>query len=96
MNFNKAIEKACKESTLIDALVSICIWESERIIKQAEKNEGWDSCFKICLNTVVKKWRDKNKKFNDGVKQEQKRIIKIIESADGIHTTRWIINQIKK
>jgi len=49
----------CKEPTLLDALTWICIWESERIVKQAKKGlrdsdgKGWDTCFKICLKTVM-------------------------------------------
>jgi len=62
MNINQAAERACQEPTLLDALTWICVWESERAIKQAKKNlvdvEGkvWDTFFKICLKSVIDKY----------------------------------------
>ena len=62
MNIDQAVEKACKEPTLLDALTWICVWECERAIKQAKKElrdsngKGWDTCFKVCLKNVLEKY----------------------------------------
>ena len=53
MNIDEAVERACKEPTLLDALAWICVWESERAIEQALKGARWDTCFKLCLNRVL-------------------------------------------
>ena len=65
MNIFRAVEKACKEPTLLDALSWICVWESERIVKQAKKGlrdvegKGWDTYFRVCIKEVLDKY------FND-------------------------------
>jgi hypothetical protein len=62
MNINDAVKIACKEPTLLDALTWICVWNSERAIKQAKKNlrdadgKGWDTCFRICLKNIMEKY----------------------------------------
>ena len=68
MNIDEAIEKACKEPTLQDALTWICIWGSERALKQALTNygsgtdgAGWDTCFKTCLKRVTDAYEPKMK-----------------------------------
>ena len=59
MNIDDATKQACKESTLLDALTWICVWESEPVVKQVKKNltdsdgKGWDTCFKMCLKKVI-------------------------------------------
>lgn len=59
MNISEATKISCKEPTLLDALTQICIWESERAIKQAMKGlidvdgKRWDTCFKMCLKSVM-------------------------------------------
>lgn len=53
MNIGDAVKRACKEPTLLDALTWICIWESERVVRQARQNEQWGTCFKICLKSVM-------------------------------------------
>lgn len=53
MNITQAIVRACEEPTLLDALSWICIWESERAIKQARENSGWDTRFKYYLEIVM-------------------------------------------
>ena len=63
MNIKEAVEKACEEPTLIDALSWICVWESERAIAQAKLNlvdadgKGWDTCFKFCIERVFEKYK---------------------------------------
>ena len=56
MNISEATKKACEKPTLLEALTDICIWESERIVKQARKNEQWETCFKVCLREVMAKY----------------------------------------
>jgi hypothetical protein len=60
MNIDEAVKRACEEPTLLDALSWICVWDSERAIKQALTNygsgtdgAGWDTCFKFCLKRVL-------------------------------------------
>ena len=57
MNIDEAVKRACEEPTLLEALTSICIWESERIVKQARTNEQWETCFRICLKEVMEKYK---------------------------------------
>lgn len=67
MNIDEAVEKACQESTLLKALTYICIWESERVVKQAKKElidadgKGWDTCFGACLKIVMERYKEKKK-----------------------------------
>jgi hypothetical protein len=56
MNLTEAAAKACEELTLIDALVYISVWETERIVKQARANETWETCFKVSFEEVFKEW----------------------------------------
>ena len=67
MNIVEAVARACKEPTLLDALSWICVWESERTIKQAlESHEsgvkggangaGYDTCFRFCLTKVMESY----------------------------------------
>lgn len=52
LNLVEATKRACQESTLLDALTFICIWESERAIRQARENPTWETCFKVSLKSV--------------------------------------------
>ncbi len=52
MRLPEAVDRACQEPTLLDALTFICIWETERIVRQARGNEQWDTCFRVCLQAV--------------------------------------------
>ncbi len=64
MNLKEATKIACREPTLLDALTWICVWESERIVKQAKKEirdmdgKGWDTCFKICLKSIIDNYKN--------------------------------------
>lgn len=44
------------QTRLIDAQVKICIWETERIVKQARANPTWETCFFRCLWELQKEW----------------------------------------
>jgi len=56
MDIDQAVKRACEESTLLNALTWICVWESERIVKQARENEQWETCFNVCLKLVTDKY----------------------------------------
>lgn len=63
LTINQAVAKACEEPTLLDAMSWICVWESERAIKQASERygsgvngAGWDTCFKVCLKLVMESY----------------------------------------
>lgn len=56
MNITEATNKACRKSTLEDALTFICIWETERIVKQTRANCQWETCFKVCIKSVLAKY----------------------------------------
>lgn len=60
MNITEATKRACEEPTLLDALTWICVWESERAIKQAKENSQWETCFRICMESVMEKLGVKN------------------------------------
>ena len=66
-NIKEAVAQACKEPTLADALSHICVWETERVVRQAirwyETGEstashggGWDTCFKVALQAVMEQY----------------------------------------
>jgi len=58
MNITEILERAMKETTFVDALSVACIWECERAIAQARKNEfdAWETCFRHVIELVVEKW----------------------------------------
>lgn len=68
MDAAQAIDRACRESTLLDALSWIAVWESERAIRQAKRffetgertghnpTAGWDTCFGYLFGRVMKRW----------------------------------------
>lgn len=65
------VKIVCEQApTLVDAISAICIWESERAIKQAFKwketgestashGGGWDTCFRVCIENVMEAWEEK-------------------------------------
>jgi len=60
MNITEAVNRACEEPTLLDAQSWICIWECERVVKQARANPQWETCFKVCLKLVTEEYWKKN------------------------------------
>lgn len=57
MTLPEAVRWAMEGQTrLIDAEVKICIWETERIVKQARTHDTWDTCFHRCLWELHKEW----------------------------------------
>lgn len=57
MTLPEAIQWAIEGQTrLHDARVRICIWETERIVKQARANSTWETCFHTCLWALDRAW----------------------------------------
>ena len=55
MNITDATKRACEEPTLLEALTWICIWESERVVRQVRATDYptiYETCFKVCLKSV--------------------------------------------
>jgi len=61
MNIDEAVKQACEKPTLLEALTDICIWESERVVRQARTNKQWETCFRVCLKEVMEKYGYKPK-----------------------------------
>jgi len=68
MNIDEAVKESCKQKTLSEALSWIAIWETERVVQQAKKyfetgistashGGGWDTCFTICFEKVLKNYK---------------------------------------
>ena len=53
MNVTQAIGEACKEPSLVEALTWICVWETERVVKQARTNPTWNTMFKYLIKEVI-------------------------------------------
>lgn len=73
MNFEAAIDEACKQPTLLDALSWIAVWECERVIPNAhsflngersrnENGQGWETCFKFVIDETMKAYAVKKLK----------------------------------
>ncbi len=86
MNITEAVKQACDESTLIDALSWICVWESERVVEQAHENltnntpadangKMWDTCFKVCIEQVFKAWTIKDLAKSTPIKELSELVI---------------------
>lgn len=67
MSLSQAVDRACEEKSLVDALTYIAVWESERAIAQARELDrtgirtggnggGWDTCFRSCFTAVMEAW----------------------------------------
>ncbi len=76
MNIDEAVKCACEEPDLASALTWICVWESERVVKQAHEylntgvstaapGQGWDTLFGICIRRVMEAWKPKRRSFSD-------------------------------
>jgi len=62
MKLTEAVQIACKEPTLGEALNYICIWESKRLVEYVRNNAGpWETCFGICISTVMAEYKNKSK-----------------------------------
>ena len=77
MNIDEAVARSCQEPTLLDALSWIAVWETERVIKQAQRffetgertgsnGAGWDTCFRVCFERVIGAWQEKGQPVRNG------------------------------
>jgi len=66
-DIDEAVKRALEEPDLEEALTSICVWESERVVKQAHEylntgvstvgdGKGWDTWFGHCIRLVTEEW----------------------------------------
>lgn len=79
MRFREAVERACEEPTLKDALVWIAVWETSRVVEQAREfsrtgistaaQGEYDTTFKILFAGVERRW-DERKQENAKIKIE--------------------------
>lgn len=67
MNAQQAVDRACEEPTLLEALSWIAVWECERVIPVAHSflnggkprgynGQGWDTCFKYLIKEVMEQY----------------------------------------
>ncbi len=69
LNAYEAVERACQEPTLLDALAWIAVWDTERVVVQARSDyrspEGqqWETCFKILFQDVLEKYPDRREDY---------------------------------
>lgn len=67
MNLDEAVKDACAESTLVEALSKIAIWECGRVVEQARRFDetgvstaghggAYDTCFRLCFQRVMDEW----------------------------------------
>ena len=64
MNIDEAIERACQEPTLREALVWIAIWDADRAVQQAKENPTWETTFGVCFQRVMARYAQKQKAQN--------------------------------
>lgn len=59
--FDQIVEVSLNQPSLADALTHACIWEAERAIRQAERNQfsDWETCFNYVIHRVVRAWTEK-------------------------------------
>lgn len=73
MDLESAVDRACREPTLLDAISWIALWECERVIPKAHSflngetsrnadGMGWETCFKYAINEVMKAYTVKKLK----------------------------------
>ena len=66
MNLWDAVKWAMEGQTrLIDAEVRICIWETERVVRQARANPQWETCFHRCLWELHRAWEAREGSLHD-------------------------------
>ena len=84
MKLDEAVKRAIKEPTLDEAISWICVWETERVVRQAREffrtgvpqgadGAGWDTCFLTCIKAVRAAWESKGTQKNFRVQVEHVR-----------------------
>jgi hypothetical protein len=66
LNITEAIKRSLEEPTLTKALCWIAVWENDRAVHQALRNNAsgergydgrmWDTCFEHCFDEVIFAW----------------------------------------
>lgn len=66
MNITEALDRACQEPSLLDALTWMAVWENDRAVHQALRNkesgertpEGglWETCFRHSFQRLLEHW----------------------------------------
>ena len=63
LSFPEAVERACQEPTLLDALTWVALWETTRIVAQAVRNERdprtgalYDTCFTWYFEQILARY----------------------------------------
>lgn len=73
MNITEALDRACQEPSLLDALTWMAVWENDRAVHQALRNkesgerapEGglWETCFRHSFQRLLEqRYRPKRKR----------------------------------
>lgn len=59
--FDQIVAEAMNQPSLADSVTHACIWEAERAIRQAERNQfsDWETCFNYVVRRVVHAWTEK-------------------------------------
>ena len=81
MNLKEAVDRACTEPTLVASLTWIAIWESERAIAEAFRNDKsgernpdgskWGTCFGLCFQGVIDQWHVRVERENASLRAER-------------------------
>jgi hypothetical protein len=66
MNSTEAVERACQESSLVEALAWLAVWETDRVVQQAVECHltgistatygAYDTCFQTLFRALITKW----------------------------------------
>ena len=56
----KAIETACEEKSLKDALSWIAIWEVDRVVRSLEARGKYETTFGFLFSRVIAKYKEKH------------------------------------
>lgn len=67
IKLQEAVNRACREASLVEALTWIAVWETERAIDQAvefgrtgirtgSNGAAWDTCFRVCFEAIMEAW----------------------------------------
>ena len=91
MNIKDAVARACEFNELSEALASIALWETNRIIEQAVKHTAnntrnldeslYDSCFKFCFEKVLEEHPKIQQKKKDVILKDK---LSSVDFIDGI------------
>ena len=111
LTFDEAVNRACGEPTLADALTWIAVWETERVVKQAKRffetgistashGGGWDTCFGPFFKAVLGKYpKDKEaskKNVVESIHMEVKFIQGVEHNLDAVLRTPQALENLQR